>query len=75
MYLLLYFYIRFIKNFDKELLNGDNGDIEFPYIVGITTSFAGFIFAILVIFFNFDWLQIMIAPKLWLVEFAAQLTR
>jgi hypothetical protein len=66
------FYIRFIKNFNTELLNGDQ---ELVMALVIATGFAGFLFAIFGIFFNFDWLQIIIAPKLWLVEFAAQLTK
>lgn len=72
------FYIRFIKNFNlKELLKEDD---EITYTIIMTSTiagagFVGFIFAILGIFFNFDWLQIIITPKLWLVEFAAQLTK
>lgn len=66
------FYIRFIKNFDENLLNEDT---EIIHVITIMTGFVGFLFSFLFIFFNFDWLQIIIAPKLWLVEFAARLTK
>jgi len=67
-------FFRYVKNFDFNILNEDEAKGILSVLHLIIGSVA-FVFAFFCIFLNFDWLQIIIAPKLWLVEFAAQLTK
>ena len=61
-------YFKAARRFIKE--NDNDSDCVMASVgVGIIPTTSG----LLLIICNFDWLQIMLAPKVWLIEYAAKL--
>lgn len=62
---------------DKECLWSRDryGEVSALPIVGLVVCAFFFFLGFVIFFSNFDWLKIIIAPKVYLIEFAADLIR
>lgn len=62
------------SKYSFTLTHDERGDIGAHMIgsVFITSVISG---VVIDTFFNLEWLQILIAPKVWLIEYAAQLVK
>jgi len=76
--ILLVFAIRYAWRKMHELAEAENQccdeDEYFPFF--LITFFMSIIFGMMsLVHLNLEWLQIIIAPRLWLLEYAADLVR
>ena len=66
-------YSRFKKAEKGTYLKDYDGDINMGVLVNGLVS--AIVFMVVIIMFNLTWLKIWIAPKIWLIEYAASLAK
>ena len=77
LFSICFMFITFIAIKDKECLWSRDryGEVSALPIVGLVVCAFFFFLGFVIFFSNFDWLKIIIAPKVYLIEFAADLIR